>query len=150
MRFKTKNQCMKIKFHVQLHWKTDIARIARRFPLEIEPRGIYSSRTSEFVDNIPCTCCTICPGLQSILDGNNDYHQFSLPHLYIFSLEGWENVLFELESEGLKHGRGFSQQERSFWSPSGWMLGTTGCRHLTPWRTDFRTTRFNTLEPRTN
>ena len=26
------------------------------------------------------------------------YYQFSLPHLYIFSVNGWENVLFELGS----------------------------------------------------
>ena len=26
-------------------------------------------------------------------------YKFSLPHLYIFSLKGWENVLFELRSE---------------------------------------------------
>ena len=30
------------------------------------------------------------------------YYQFSLPHLYIFSLRGWENVLFELRSERVK------------------------------------------------
>ena len=27
------------------------------------------------------------------------YYKFLLPHLYIFSLRGWENVLFELRSE---------------------------------------------------
>ena len=27
------------------------------------------------------------------------YYKFSLPHSYIFSLIGWENVLFELRSE---------------------------------------------------
>ena len=27
------------------------------------------------------------------------YYQFSLPHLYVFSLKGWENVLFELGNE---------------------------------------------------
>ena len=27
------------------------------------------------------------------------YYKFSLPHLYIFSLKGWENVLFELGRE---------------------------------------------------
>ena len=30
-------------------------------------------------------------------------HQFSLPHLYSFSLKCWENVLFELRSERDKH-----------------------------------------------
>ena len=31
-------------------------------------------------------------------------YQFSLPHLYIFSLRGWENVLCELGSERVKNG----------------------------------------------
>ena len=30
------------------------------------------------------------------------YYKFSLPHLCIFSLKGWENVLFELRSERVK------------------------------------------------
>ena len=30
------------------------------------------------------------------------YYKFSLPHLCIFSLKGWENVLFELKSERVK------------------------------------------------
>ena len=30
------------------------------------------------------------------------YYKFLLPHLYIFSLRGWENVLFELRSERVK------------------------------------------------
>ena len=30
------------------------------------------------------------------------YYKFSLPHLYIFSLEGWENVLFDLRNERFK------------------------------------------------
>ena len=31
------------------------------------------------------------------------HYQFSLPHLYIFSLKGSENVLFELRSERVKN-----------------------------------------------
>ena len=34
-----------------------------------------------------------------------DDFKFSLPYLFIFSLEGWENVLFELRSGRVNHGR---------------------------------------------
>ena len=37
-------------------------------------------------------------------------YKFLLPHLYIFSLKGWENVLFELRSERVKYNFGFSSR----------------------------------------
>ena len=59
------------------------------------------------------------------------YYQFSLHNLYVSFIEGWENLLFELGSEGLKSS---SQDWRK-------VVGWGGCLYLSD-------TRFESLKAR--